>query len=187
MSTPTVAPTRFAQGLTVKWIVSLADYSPDDGWALTYYFTRATDHRSSAAADAGDGTWLVTITAEQSALFTTGDYWFEARVAKGDEVFRVDEGTVTVEAAPSAAADRRSHAKKMLDLIDALLESRITRAQVAGYSVSTPNGSRSMQFASLAELREARTYYRRLYRQEVDAVRRAQGKKSSTTIRAKFV
>jgi hypothetical protein len=73
------------------------------------------------------------------------------------EVYEVDRGTILFlpRYDQAAAYDDRSHARKMLDAIESLLESRAS-ADVLEYTI----GSRHLKKMSPKELTDWRDYYR---------------------------
>lgn len=131
-------PLIFSVGDTLTWIrlfseVTYYDHDGNaqnpkasDGWTLTYYAKNASSSFSFAASADGDD-YLVLVTAATTAAYTAGVYAWTAYVAKGTERYEIDSGTVEVlpNMAASGALDRRTHAKKMLDAIETLLEGRI--------------------------------------------------------------
>ncbi len=188
MEIPTVAPEKFRKGTTVKWAFDPGpDHRPADGWALTYSFANATDAKSVVATDNGDGTFLVTITATVSASFNAADYAYVATVAKAPEVYERDSGTVTVEPQLSTAVDGRSHVKKVLDAIEALIAGKAAGADVASYSIATGSGSsRALTHMTPEELVKWRQVYRAEYQRELQADRIAKGLGSRGKIRVRF-
>lgn len=187
MSTPTVTPTQFRKGTTVQWTKDPGDYTPADGWALTCRFASPTDNQTATGADNGDGTFLFTISAETSGRFMEGDYAYVVIASKASEAFELEAGTITVLPDLTSAIDNRSHVKKTLDAIEDLIENRATRDDVAQLSISTPNGgSKSLARASWQELLEARSYYRKLYQDEVSRAAAAQGRATKRRVVVRF-
>jgi hypothetical protein len=93
---------------------------PTSGSAITF----------TATAD-GSG-YTVTVLAATTAGWAAKDYAWSAYVTKAAERYTVDSGVVTVLPDPGQATgiDRRSHARKVLDAIEAVLEGRASKDQV---------------------------------------------------------
>lgn len=151
----TIEPQSFSRGDTVQWTKTLSDY-PASLWALTYEFRGAASKTIAATASGDD--YAVTIAASATATWNVGTYWWEAYVTKTTERFCVASGTLQVGvnfADKDVVADHRSHAKKVLDAIEAVIENRATRDQMA-YTIA----GRSLQLTPLADLMTLRDRYR---------------------------
>lgn len=167
---PTIEPTQFRAGDTVKWEKSLADYLASAGWTLKYrLINSAGKYDITAAADGDDH--AVTVTAATSAAYTAGTYQWQAYVETGSGASREQYtiGTGTVEILPnlaglSAAYDTRSHVKKVLDALRAALEGRASRTDL-NYTVA----GRTLQSMTHAELISAVAKYESLYKTELAA------------------
>lgn len=139
---PTTEPTAARAGDTWEWKRSLADYPATD-WTLTYIlFNAAGKVTITASADGTDH--LVDVAPATTAAYAAGRYDWVAHVTDGTDRYQVGAGTITIQPDVSAASsyDSRSHARKMLDAIDALLEGRATNDQLD--IVATAVGDRSV-------------------------------------------
>ncbi len=125
METLTALPETIADGTTVAYTKTVADYPATDGWTLTLEI--AGEKLLSVEADANGGDYDVTISAEQSATLTAGTYYFAEKVEKAGEVHRVGSGRVTVEPnlATALAGDLQSPNERMLKALNAVIESRL--------------------------------------------------------------
>lgn len=141
-TTPTTEPTRVRAGETWDWERSLSDY-PASTWTLTYTFTSASAAISIVASADGD-THVVDVDPLTTAAYTAGHYEGFAQVTDGTDTYTVWSGTLRVLPDLSAATsyDGRSHARVMLDAIEALLEGRASDDQLD--IVSTVIGDRSL-------------------------------------------
>lgn len=155
IDTSNTEPISIIPGDTVKWMRSLADYPACAGWALSYELLNAM-HRYQIAATADGAAHRVVISASTSQSYTPGSYDWRARVTNADEVYTVGTGRLTIAPSFSAAADVRSHARRTLDAIEAVLEGRATSA-TAEYEI---NGRR-LKYIPLNELHALRTKYQR--------------------------
>ena len=115
-------PEKLTAGVTWKWKKTLSDY-PASEWTLTYYLRKdgATATSFSAAAD-GDS-YLVTVAAATTAAYASGIYDFIGWVIKGTEKFEVFNSMIEVLPNPTNASayDPRSHARKVMELIEAAI------------------------------------------------------------------
>lgn len=103
-----------------------------------------------------------------------GGYTWIAWVESGTEKFTVDEGSTELlpdyrTGEESVALDDRSHARKMLDAIEAWLESR--DPAVAEYEIA----GRRMKYVPISELMRLRLRYQNEVKNEESARRLARG------------
>ena len=133
---PTKEPTEITAGDTVKWAKTLADYSAES-YALNYVLqllTGGTPITVTASADGSDHS--ITISAATSAEYSAGNYgWYSyvTDLATGLERYSLDSGLLTIKPDPTAftsSTDLRSHARKMLDLLDTVLQGKATSDQM---------------------------------------------------------
>src|SRR5436190_4803275 len=132
----TSEPSQFIAGDTVTWLKSLTDYAASDGWTLTYEFRGNTRKTIVCSADGSD--FLATIDAATSATFAAGRYFVFGYATKAGARYTVWQGEVVVKqnpAAGSSAFDGRTHARKCLGAIEAVLEGNASREE-ADYSIS---------------------------------------------------
>lgn len=152
---PTKEPASAIAGDTWSWTKSLSDY-PAPTWTLTYYFrSREGEFNFNAAADGADH--LVTVTAATTAGYKAGRYGWTVVVTSGSERRTVETGELEVlpdPASTGAGQDPRSHARKVLDAIQAVLEGRATKDQEE-YSI----GSRSLKRTPLKDLQALEASY----------------------------
>jgi hypothetical protein len=170
---PDQEPGSLNVGDTWRWTRTLADY-PAGAWALKYRFKSAAGGFEITATAVGT-THSVTVAASTSAGYTAGDYTWTAWVEGGtSEKYTVDSGVCTLlpdyrAAAAATALDDRSHAKKMLDAIEAWLESRdmaVAEYQIAG---------RQMKYIPVADLVKLRNNYQQQVQAEINAAKLARG------------
>ena len=174
----TEEPTEITAGDTVTWKISLSDFLASDSWVLTYALVKTNKLIEITASADGDD-HLVEELPTTTADWDPGIYHYQAYVTKGTERYQVGEGTIEVleDFAASTGYDNRSHAKKVLDAIEALLEGKADQDQLS-YSI----GGRSLSRFSWDELISARNTYRSMYVAE----ERKAGRLSSK-VKAKFV
>jgi len=187
-TTPTKEPTRARAGDTWKWRREdlVADY-PAPTWSLTYRFKNAAGGFEIVAAADG-ANFAITVAATTTTAIPAGDYDYTATVAAAGEKFTITTGRLTVEPdfqANDAAnpLDNRSHARHMLDAIEAALEGRADATQLD--IVAKAINGRNMQRDPMA-LIKLRDLYRLEARRERQAARVAAGLPSGRGIYTRF-
>lgn len=128
---PTIEPTALRVGDTWAWCRdNLADF-PAPTWTLTYYFRNATA-KFDIVATANGAAHAVSVSATASAGKTAGWYDWIAFVGNGTERYQVDSGRIELlpNLALDAVHDGRTFARRMLDSIEAALESRASTDQL---------------------------------------------------------
>lgn len=155
---PTTEPLEARAGLTWAWTRSLSDYPASAGWTLTYWLKRlsATGANFSIVATASGADYAVSVSAATTSAYTADEYSWVAVVSKAGDAYEVDRGTLEVLPRYDQAAnlDDRSHARKMLDAIEAVLENRAT-SDVLEYTI----GQRSLRKMEALELTQWRDHY----------------------------
>ncbi len=168
---PNRVPDTLVAGNTWSWATSSSDYSPADGWSVTYYL-RSNGQTTITATSTTSGTgFLTTILASVTASIAPGDWYFTATAAKGLEAYQCDKGRFTVEANPAtSAADPRSAVKRTLDAITKCIEGSASKDELAMTVDSV-----SLSNRSLDELSRLRSRYAMLYKAEVNTERASRG------------
>jgi hypothetical protein len=179
--TPTIEPTRIVAGDTLKFTITLADYSASDGWTLTYTMVNASARQTfAAAADGSDH--AVTVAAATTAAWAVGSYDWIAKVSNvGGEVYTVRSGRWEVASGFTSATDARTHARTMLDAIEAVLEGRATSA-VQEYEIA----GRKLRYIPLPELLVIRDKYRAEVAREDAAADVARGMPDGRRVYVRF-
>lgn len=169
MATATTEPDVIVAGDTAKWLRSLDDYPASASWVLTYTLVSAAQRYTFSASASGDQ-HLVTVAATTTATWAAGTYTWRAQVAKAGEVYTVGTGSLTVKPSFSAATDARSHARRTLEAIEAVIEGRAT-SEVSYYMI----GGRQLRYIEPAQLLALRDRYRAEVAREDAAQRAAAG------------
>lgn len=180
-STPIIEPKQIIAGDTITWKKTLSDYPASGGYTLKYRLINSAAKYDITAAASGDD-HLITITSATSSGYAAGSYIWSSRVEKGlgQTLERYTLATGTIEISPdladkSAAFDTRSHVKRTLDALEAAIEGRASRTDL-DYEIQTSSGTRRrIQSMSHDQLFKARSYYKRLYRDEQAAENAANG------------
>lgn len=182
MATPTTEPTEVTAGDFVTWQISLPDYPASAGWVLSYAFVKTGTQITVTASASGDD-HLVAVAAATSAGWTAGTYQWQARVTKTTEVYTVRKGSLTIQpnfAAASSGYDGRSHARKVLDALNAWIENHdpaVQDYQIAG---------RSMRYIPMGDLLKLRSDYERRVAAEAATQRAAAGLPSRSKINVRL-
>jgi len=131
---PSIEPEAIVAGDTLAWSRSLADY-PAGTWTLTYRARLLGGTAEITIVAGASGTaHLVGVAAATSAGYTPGTYEWAAAVSSGSERHEIGRGLWVVKADPAALPagfDGRSHARQVLEAIEAVIAGRATKDQAA--------------------------------------------------------
>lgn len=177
-------PATVVAGDTVRWRKCLPQYPTADGWTLKYRLINAQNHYDIVAFSAGDHEYEIDVLASTTAAWAPGTYAWQAYVDNGSDRFTVGQGTLRVLpnlAGQTAGYDARSHARRALEAIEAVLERRASEAHLE-YEIA----GRRLRFIPVAELLALRDRYRMEVRAEEDAERAAAGLAPRNKIRVRF-
>jgi hypothetical protein len=162
---PSTEPSSFRAGDLLSWTKSLSDYPADQGWTLAYTLINAAS-KITINASASGADFLVSVAATLTAAYTAGAYQWMARVTKATEIYTVGQGTIEI--LPNLAAattyDFRSHAKTMLEAIEAAFEGKASSTQLE----MEINGRRIKSF-SPSEMIQWRSFYKAEVAKEAQA------------------
>jgi hypothetical protein len=158
-----------------------------DGWALKFVAVGKLGVISiTASADTEDADdFIFTALAATTAAYVVGDYQWQLVATKSTNRYTIAVGRVTLIdniAGRSALYDNRSHAKKVLDAIEAVLEGRATRQDQA-YTIA----GRSLSLTPIPDLIKLRSVYKREYEGELAAANIKAGRGSGRKILTRFV
>lgn len=157
VDTATQVPESVFAGDLIAWERELADY-PASAWELTYSLSNAADRIEIVAGESGD-TYTVSIDVATSGAYKAGRYRWFARVSDGAGDERtVEQGWIVILPDPAKQADWRSHARKMLDAIEAALEGAADKDQLnlLSYSLGVVSVSRDRELLWTARARYQR-------------------------------
>lgn len=173
---PQVEPLEFRAGDTLHWQRELDDYLPGDGWTLKYVAV-TTGQQITITATVVGTIYDIFLTSSATAAFNTGRWHWQAYVTRSpggiEERYTVSEGDWDIYAnlaTVTGGVDSRSHAKKVLDALEAMIEGKASIDQQE-YTIH----GRSLKRLSPAELIQWRSFYKNEYAREVTADRIAQG------------
>ena len=182
-------------GDTLDFLTTVQDYPPTDGWTLKYRLTPRFATPTFApivlTATAVGGDYQIQASPATTATWPAGSYTWARWVEKTGARQTLDEsGQLEVRADPAATAqgfDGRSHARKMLAAIIAVLENRASSTQrdMVGFTI----GSRSQQFDQAdtkEKLLELKSQYEWLVFNEDNAAGIARGEPNQRIVRVRF-
>lgn len=172
VSIPLGEPAEIRAGDTAVWEKSLLDY-PATAWTLAYTLINSSSKISITSTASGSDHYIE-ISAVTTGAWPVGDYDWISTVTNGStgERYTIASGRLEVlknfASTALTAYDNRSHARIMLDAIEATLEARATDSQLD--ILVTSVGDRS-----ITKDRETLITLRNRYRAEVAAEERAAG------------
>jgi|TARA_Y100000289_G_scaffold66127_1_gene81610 hypothetical protein len=165
----------------------VADY-PTADYALTYEFHDDAggggSHKFTITATETTTDYIVEIASATTASYTAGEYNWYAFITRSSDSQRIaiDEGHTKIELNfANTNADNRSHAKKVLDAIQAVLENRASQDQMS-YSIA----GRSLSRMTIDDLMRFRDRYRAEYNREIKLKRIKNKQDTGNTIKARF-
>jgi hypothetical protein len=159
---PSTPPAELRAGDTAKWRRELPDYPASASWQLKVTLV-GQQGAHTVTADADGDAFVFTLLASITAAWVAGRYVRTEYVTNGTERYTIETGEILLLqdlAVATGAVDTRSHARKVLDAIEAWLESKAPTAglvEVAG---------RKVQNYPLADLLALRDRYRAEVRRE---------------------
>jgi hypothetical protein len=162
-------------GDSLVFTTSVPDYPPTAGYTLTYRLMRrdAAGTAITFSATASGDLYAVNVAPGTTATWTAGTYTWAAYASKVGERYTVAQGELVIKADPAtigAPYDNRSHARKVLDAIQAVLENRASTDQ---QQVSI--AGRTLTRMPVTELLRLRSIYAAEVAAEAAATRAAAG------------
>lgn len=166
----------------------LATDYPVGTYALTYEFHSDSGgggtKKFTLTAVEADDTYYIESASSTTTGYAVGDYVWEAYITKTSSSNRimVDSGRTSItENFANTNADLRSHAKKVLDALEAVIENRATMDQ-SSMSIA----GRSLSRMSVDELLTFRNRYKAEYLKEIKLARIRNKQGSGNTIKVTF-
>lgn len=184
---PETEPSTIIAGDFTTWKrTDLGTDYPPASYALSYVARlegSGTTSFTITASESGSD-YIVALTSVTTAAYAAGTWHWQSYITRTSDSARItlDAGTFTVEANRSTATtDPRSHAKIVLDAIEATIQGRASQDQM-GYTIQ----GRTLQRTPLADLLLLRDRYAAEYKREQDAERLANGLPSRRKILTRF-
>lgn len=166
----------------------LASDYPVGSYALTYEFHEDSggggNNKFTLTATEADDTYYIEAASSSTISYSIGDYIWEAYITKSSDSNRimVDSGRTTItENLANTNADLRSHAKIVLDAIEAVIENRASMDQ-SSMSIA----GRSLSRMSIDELLTFRDRYKAEYLKEIKLARIRNKQGSGNTVKVNF-
>lgn len=159
-------PNTISAGLSLRLSLTLPAY-PASEWSAVLVMRGPGPIDIEADADGDQHVFAAT--AEQTTSWAPGRYQYQVRVGDGTDVFAAECGFIDVTADLALLpedTDTRTHARRMLDAIEAVLENRATLEQQR-YSI----GTRELWRVPVGDLRKLRDHYRDEVRRQDAAAR----------------
>ena len=153
-------PESFAAGDRVQWKRSFSTYPISEGWSLVYYLRGNFGGGQIDITAATSGTdFSVDLSPTVTGDYVPGLYYWQAFVTKSGDRKPVDSGQITISrnlAGETQPVDSRTHARKCLDSIQAVMEGRATRDDLS-YTLQAVG--RSVEKMPIKDLLAFRDYY----------------------------
>lgn len=122
-------PPEIRSGDSITWRAQAPGYPVEDGWSLRYAL-RGPHAIDIDGIEGADGDYLIEVESADSSNWPPGWYRWIAYVVAGTQRQTLATGDLEIQPnllAIEAPEDMRSHARRMLDLIEAALEKRIPK------------------------------------------------------------
>ena len=152
--------TEIIAGDTLDFETTVADYPATDGWTLVFRLVPRVSGTPIVitCTTASDGvSYRAQVAPATTANYVAGEYTWNSYVTKSGARQTVESGQVTIlpdPAAQTAPYDNRSHARKTLAAIEAVLEGRASKDQEE-YTIK----DRSLKRTPLADLLKLKNHY----------------------------
>lgn len=175
MQTSLIAGDTLAFNTTAPTDADGNSYKGSDGWTMSFRLVPRDSALSpiSFAATADGDDYTVSVSSATTATWSAGWYSWAAYVSKDGTRYTCDSGQIEIKPDPAAASaghDGRGHARRVLDAIEAVLESRASLDQK-----SVTIGDRSLERTPIEDLLRLRRQYQAEVAREDAAARLAAG------------
>ena len=184
-----VEPSVIRANTTLNWVrridpvvvngETIASADAADGFSAVYELRSADSFYSITASGSGNE-YTVNTSAETTRACRGGQYRWELYLIKDPDRWLINSGSLSIVAYTAGPQDLRSHAKRTLDAIEAMIEGKASR-DVQEYTIQTGSGSRSLKHCTIDELLSLKKHYSTLYAQE-----QAREGKRKSIIRPRF-
>ena len=148
-------------GATWKFTETLDEFPASDGYTFAIIIKHKTDEAVFLQSTASGDDYSFNIAADTTRQFTKHDYLFQGIVTKQGEIDIVAEGQLTINPLLDAASDTRTQNERILDAINATLESSSAKEQ----GEISING-RTIRYKTLDELFVAKKRFEKIVAKE---------------------
>jgi hypothetical protein len=158
-------PTFITAETTDSFLVSLADY-PAPTYSATITIINAS-HKLTLTGTNSGGDHLFTLAATDILNSKAGNYSYQLQVSKTGFNAMVQSGTIVIKKnfATASAEDFRSHAKKMVDALEAAILGTADQL-VMNTEIGTSAGSRKLGLMSATDRLKWYNYWKSIVQQE---------------------
>lgn len=185
---PTIEPLTFTAGDRVQWTRSDLNDFPADEWTLTYYLRSSVANGQIDIVATADGTAFdIDISPTTSAQYVPGVYYWSAYVSQSGDRKQIGQGRIEILTNPSDVTlpvDGRSHARRTLEALEAVIERRATTDQQRYVFQAV---GRSVDRMPIKDLLEFRNYYAGLVATEDAKASVARGEGTGQHILIRFL
>lgn len=184
---PTKEPAELVVGDRWMWKRSdLGSDYPPASYSLKYVLrlNSAPATEIEITAQASDSDFLIEVASATTAAYSAGTYTWQAYITRVSDSQRatIASGQFKIIANRDAASsDPRTHARKVLDAIEAVLESRASKDQEE-YAI----GGRSLKRTPIPQLLVLRDRYKAEVKSEEAALALSQGRGKARKIQVRF-
>lgn len=157
-------PAQIIAGDSLRLVIAAGDYPASAGWAVALVL-QALAGAAPVTVNASDGSaeWSIALSSAASAQLAPGGYRYLIAATKDGDRSTIEAGQVEVLPNPAAAAtDQRTAARRALDAIDAVLESRASSEDLK----FTFEDGRALEKVPHADLLALRKHYARIVARE---------------------
>lgn len=179
----TIEPSSITAGDSVTWQKTLSDYPASAGWVLSYVLLSTAGKITITGSASGDD-HLIDVAAVVSAAWNPGTYTWQSYVTNGSARHTVSSSTIIINrnfSSATGAIDTRSHARRMVELIEAVLEGTASTDQR-----KVKIGDKEIERHTPKELLSLRDYYRAELVAERGQERISQGKRPGNKVLMRF-
>lgn len=185
---PEIEPQRIYAGDRLQWKrTNLADF-PADEWTLTYYFkSSVANGEFTIVAAADDGDFSIDVSPATSGEYIPAVYYWSAFVSQSSTDRKlVAQGRLEVLTNPidqTVPTDGRSHARRTLESIRAVIERRATTDQQRYVFQAV---GRSVDRMPIADLLKFEAIYAARVKAEDEAEKIARGENTGKNVLVRF-
>ncbi|PCJ55314.1 MAG: hypothetical protein COA79_20960 [Planctomycetota bacterium] len=175
-------PTLLIAGDTLSFTYDISEYSSDDGYSATFLLNSSAQSYSVSSSGVG-AEYSFSETSANTSSWVAGTYTYWIYISKTGEHHTIITDEIEIKAnVVSGPIDIRTHAQKVLDSINAVLENR------AGQDYTDYNlpGGLSVSKLDPVDLLKFKKEYEAIRRQEVKAEDIRNGKTSGNIVKARF-
>lgn len=155
---PERIPAQLVAGDTLKVSSSAlaSNYPSADGWSIVWTLVPIKGGTPVVVnATGGSGAWDMTVADSATLAWVVGRWSWLVRAIKAGQTITVEQGSVDVLSSPAAVNfDQRSHVQRTLDLIEATIEGRASKADLE-HQFEDGRRIKYMTHAELLAMRDA--------------------------------